>query len=63
MTDKLSMDYENKEIYKALLESAHRQGYDTFAVIFINMYEHKIVKPAILPDLEHENLKEVIDTL
>lgn len=63
MSGKQSMDYESKEIYKALLESAHRQGYDTFAVVFINQYEHKIVKPAQLPALEQMNLNDVIEQI
>lgn len=59
-----AFEYEDREVYRRLQEIALRQGYDTFAVVFINMYEHHVVRPAKnISVLEEAHLKEVVNTL
>lgn len=56
-------DYEITDVYKALQQIANRQGYDTFAVIFINQQEQKVVRPVKLHPVEQEQLNEVVKSL
>lgn len=53
-------DYELKDVYNALQTIADRQGYDTFAVVFICGEHKKVVKAARLNKIEGLEMDEII---
>jgi PleD family two-component response regulator len=56
-------DYLDKEVYRALMEIARNDGYESFAVVFISQDQKKIIQPMRGTPVEDIEIKEIASYL